>query len=58
MAYSKECIKKVNDGGWSLDENSNINTKWFEKNKCCPSFEKVATQLDFLEKIHNLEQFS
>jgi len=26
-------IKKVNDGGWSLDENSNINTKWFEKNK-------------------------
>jgi len=26
-------IKKVNDGGWSLDEDSNINTKWFEKNK-------------------------
>lgn len=26
-------IKKVNDGGWSLAENSNINTKWFEKNK-------------------------
>ena len=26
-------IKKVNDGGWSLAENSQINVKWFEKNK-------------------------
>jgi SpoVK/Ycf46/Vps4 family AAA+-type ATPase len=26
-------LKKVNDGGWSLLENSNINVKWFEKHK-------------------------
>ena len=26
-------IKKVNDGGWSLAEDSQINVKWFEKNK-------------------------
>ena len=26
-------IKKVNDGGWSLAEDSYINVKWFEKNK-------------------------
>jgi SpoVK/Ycf46/Vps4 family AAA+-type ATPase len=26
-------IKKVNDGGWSLAEDSAINVKWFEKNK-------------------------
>jgi SpoVK/Ycf46/Vps4 family AAA+-type ATPase len=26
-------IKKVNDGGWSLATESNINVKWFEKNK-------------------------
>jgi hypothetical protein len=26
-------LKKVNDGGWSLAEDSNINVKWFEKNK-------------------------
>ena len=26
-------IKKVNDGGWTLAEDSKINVKWFEKNK-------------------------
>jgi SpoVK/Ycf46/Vps4 family AAA+-type ATPase len=26
-------LKKVNDGGWSFSENSNIDVKWFEKNK-------------------------
>jgi len=26
-------IKKVNDSGWSLAENSNINVNWFEKHK-------------------------
>ena len=26
-------IKKVNNGGWSLAENSQISVKWFEKNK-------------------------
>ena len=26
-------LKKVSDGGWGLVENSNIDVKWFEKNK-------------------------
>ena len=26
-------LKKVNDGGWSITSDSNIDTKWFEKNK-------------------------
>lgn len=26
-------VKKVNDGGWFLDDNSEIDVKWFEKNK-------------------------
>jgi hypothetical protein len=26
-------LKKVKDSGWSLAEDSKINTKWFEKNK-------------------------
>jgi AAA+ superfamily predicted ATPase len=26
-------IKKVNENGWSLDANNNINVNWFEKNK-------------------------
>ena len=26
-------LKKIKEGGWSIEENSNIDTKWFEKNK-------------------------
>ena len=31
-------LKKVNDGGWFLAENSEIDVKWFEKNKKCFKF--------------------
>lgn len=31
-------LKKVNEGGWFLAENSEIDVKWFEKNKKCFKF--------------------
>ena len=32
MENLKYFLKKINDGGWFLSENSEINLKWFEKN--------------------------
>lgn len=39
-------IKKVNDGGWIIAENNNINIKWFEKNK--PYFKFYGRDIETL----------
>jgi SpoVK/Ycf46/Vps4 family AAA+-type ATPase len=39
-------IKKVNDGGWSIAENTPINIKWFEKNK--PYFKFYGRDIETL----------
>ena len=39
-------IKKVNDGGWSVDENFKMNVKWFEKNK--PYFKFYGRDIETL----------
>jgi len=39
-------LKKVNESGWSVAENSNINIKWFEKNK--PYFKFYGRDIETL----------
>jgi hypothetical protein len=39
-------IKKVNENGWSISDTSNINVKWFEKNKA--SFKYYGRDIETL----------